>query len=114
MLQHQPFLGHWSRRKALSILFVQSKLGGIMDCLWITLADPDPATNGQLIYSQGLIRAARGAGASLCVVGLSRREKLDRPLDAVGLAWQLGEERSWPRWRRTLRSLPEIAQRGVS
>ena len=85
-----------------------------MNWLWVTLADPDPATNGQLIYSEGLIRAARGAGASLCVVGLSRREKLDRPLDAVGLAWQLGEERSWPRWRRTLRSLPEVAQRGVS
>src|SRR6185312_13873963 len=85
-----------------------------MNWLWVTLADPDPATNGQLIYSEGLIRAARDAGASLCVVGLSRREKLDRPLDAVGLAWQLGEERSWPRWRRTLRSLPEVAQRGVS
>ena len=85
-----------------------------MNWLWVTLADPDPATNGQLIYSEGLIRAARGAGASLCVVGLSRREKLDRPLDAVGLAWQLGEERPWPRWRRTLRSLPEVAQRGVS
>jgi glycosyltransferase involved in cell wall biosynthesis len=85
-----------------------------MNWLWVTLADPDPATNGQLIYSEGLIRAARDAGASLCVVGLSRREKLDRPLDAVGLAWQLGEERPWPRWRRTIRALPEAAQRGVS
>jgi glycosyltransferase involved in cell wall biosynthesis len=85
-----------------------------MNWLWVTLADPDPATNGQLIYSEGLIRAARDAGASLCVVGLSRREKQDRPIDAAGLAWQLGEERSWPRWRRTLRSLPDAAQRGVS
>src|SRR5579872_2124967 len=24
-----------------------------MKCLWITLADPDPAVNGQLIYSKG-------------------------------------------------------------
>ena len=31
-----------------------------MNWLWVTLADPDPATNGQLIYSEGLIRAARG------------------------------------------------------
>ena len=29
-----------------------------MQCLWLTLADPDPATNGQLIYSKGLIEAA--------------------------------------------------------
>jgi glycosyltransferase involved in cell wall biosynthesis len=85
-----------------------------MNWLWVTLADPDPATNGQLIYSEGLIRAAHDAGASLCVVGLSRREKLDRPPDAAGLAWQLGEERAWPRWRRTIRALPEAAQRGVS
>jgi glycosyltransferase involved in cell wall biosynthesis len=82
--------------------------------LWVTLADPDPATNGQLIYSEGLIRAARDAGASLCVVGLCRREKQDRPRDAAGLAWQLGEERPWSRWRRTIRALPEAAQRGVS
>jgi len=85
-----------------------------MNWLWVTLADPDPATNGQLIYSEGLIRAARDAGASLCVVGLSRREKQDRPVDAQGLAWRLGEEQSWPRWRRTIRALPEAAQRGVS
>jgi glycosyltransferase involved in cell wall biosynthesis len=85
-----------------------------MNWLWVTLADPDPATNGQLIYSDGLIRSACDAGASLCVVGLSRHEKPDRPHDAAGLAWQLGEERSWPRWRRALRPLPEAAQRGVS
>ena len=59
-----------------------------MDCLWITLADPDPATNGQLIYSEGLIRAARGAGASLCVVGLAAaRSPIGRSMP--GLAWRL-------------------------
>ena len=45
-----------------------------MHCLWLTLADPDPATNGQLIYSKGLIEAARDAGATLRVIGLARRE----------------------------------------
>lgn len=29
-----------------------------MDRLWLALADPDPATNGRLIYSKGLIEAA--------------------------------------------------------
>ena len=43
-----------------------------MQCLWLTLADPEPATNGQLIYSKGLIEAARGAGATLRVIGLAR------------------------------------------
>jgi glycosyltransferase involved in cell wall biosynthesis len=85
-----------------------------MDVLWITLADPHPATNGQLIYSEGLIQAARGACANLCVVGLARTEKADRPADEPGLAWRLGDERRAPRWRRALRAMPEGAQRGIS
>jgi glycosyltransferase involved in cell wall biosynthesis len=85
-----------------------------MDCLWITLADPEPATNGQLIYSQGLIGAAREAGARLCVVGLARTEKPDRPVDQPDLMWRLGEEKRAPRWRRALRAMPEAAQRGMS
>ena len=85
-----------------------------MECLWITLADPKPATNGQLIYSEGLIEAARAAGAALTVVGLARTEKPDLPTDQAGLAWRLGEEIRWPRWRRALRTLPEVAQRGAS
>jgi hypothetical protein len=85
-----------------------------MDCLWITLADPEPATNGQLIYSEGLIQAARGAGAALCVVGLRRREKPDLPADQADLVWRLGEEKRVPAWRRGLRAMPEVAQRGIS
>ncbi len=85
-----------------------------MECLWITLADPDPATNGQLIYSQGLIRATRAAGAALCVVGLARLEKSDLPADEPGLTWRLGAEVHWPGWRCAMRSLPNAAQRGIS
>jgi glycosyltransferase involved in cell wall biosynthesis len=85
-----------------------------MDCLWITLADPDPATNGQLIYSEGLIRSARAANASLCVVGLGRTEKSEQPRDEPGLSWRLGAETYRPHWRRAIMALPEAAQRGVS
>jgi len=85
-----------------------------MDCLWITLADPEPATNGQLIYSKGLIEAAREAGARLCVLGLARSEKPGRPADQPDLMWRLGEEQRMPRWRRALRAMPEVAQRGLS
>ncbi|PJI40980.1 glycosyltransferase [Ferrovibrio sp.] len=43
-----------------------------MKCLWLTLADPEPRTNGQYIYSGGLIDALAGSGARLTVVGLAR------------------------------------------
>jgi glycosyltransferase involved in cell wall biosynthesis len=85
-----------------------------MHCLWITLADPEPATNGQLIYSEGLIQAMRSAGASLCVVGLSRMEKSVVPDDEHDLTWRLVKEERLPRWRRLLHPLPEVALRGVS
>jgi glycosyltransferase involved in cell wall biosynthesis len=85
-----------------------------MDCLWITLADPEPATNGQLIYSEGLIRAAREAGAALTVLGLARTEKPDLPADQPGLTWRLASETRWPAWRRALRTMPDVVQRGIS
>lgn len=85
-----------------------------MDCLWITLADPDPATNGQLIYSEGLIQAVRAAGASLCVLGLSRTEKSTLPADEHNLAWRLVKEEKLPRWKRLLNGKPEVALRGIS
>lgn len=43
-----------------------------MKTLWLTLADPVPAVNGQFIYSAGLIASAADAGATLTVVGLER------------------------------------------
>jgi hypothetical protein len=58
---------------------------GPMRLLWLTLADPDPPTNGQLIYSKGLILSAVAAGAELNVIGLSRDEKGWQPEDAPGL-----------------------------
>ncbi len=85
-----------------------------MHCLWLTLADPEPATNGQLIYSRGLIEAARRAGADLCVVGLVRPEKTAVPPDESGLAWRLVDERRQSRRQRLLRSLPDVASRGRS
>ncbi len=85
-----------------------------MRCLWLTLADPEPATNGQLIYSRGLIEATRRGGADLCVVGLVRPEKAMVPSDASGLAWRLVDERRQSRRQRLLRSLPDVALRGCS
>jgi glycosyltransferase involved in cell wall biosynthesis len=85
-----------------------------MQCLWLTLADPEPATNGQLIYSQGLIHAVRGAGADLCVIGLLRAEKAELPRDEKGLVWRLMGERPQSRRERLLQELPDVATRGRS
>jgi glycosyltransferase involved in cell wall biosynthesis len=83
-----------------------------MQCLWLTLADPEPATNGQLIYSQGLIEAACRAGVSLTVVGLARRER-SRPLhDPRGIDWRLADECVRPAWRRLVSLTPKVAERG--
>lgn len=85
-----------------------------MDCLWITLADPEPATNGQLIYSKGLIESVHAAGASLCVLGLPRPERDSARTDEADLVWRLTEEQKLPRWKRLLHPKPEVALRGVS
>lgn len=83
-----------------------------MHCLWLTLADPDPATNGQLIYSKGLIEAARDAGATLRVIGLARRENPRTVCDLLGIDWRLADEQVQSRWRRLLSSVPVVAHRG--
>jgi len=84
-----------------------------MDCLWITLADPDPAINGQLIYSKGLIESAHAAGAQLCVVGLTRSEKSLLPPDQPGLTWRLEEEQRLSRRERWMSPLPDVGLHGA-
>lgn len=83
-----------------------------MQCLWLTLADPDPATNGQLIYSKGLIEAARDAGAMLRVLGLARRESPRSVCNLLGIDWRLADEQAHSPWRRLLSPMPVVAQRG--
>lgn len=85
-----------------------------MDCLWITLADPDPAVNGQLIYSKGLIEGLHAAGVRLCVVGRNRPDNPIERNDASGIAWRLTDGRRLPRWRRLLSSMPDVAIGGYS
>src|SRR5215212_3254976 len=83
-----------------------------MHCLWLTLADPDPATNGQLIYSKGLIEAARDAGAALRVIGLARRESPRTVCQLLGIDWRLADEQAQSWWRRQLSPIPVVAHRG--
>ena len=83
-----------------------------MQCLWLTLADPEPATNGQLIYSKGLIEAACRAGASLTVIGLARPENPRPSAEARTIDWRLADERRKSARRRLLARDPTAAQRG--
>jgi glycosyltransferase involved in cell wall biosynthesis len=85
-----------------------------MDCLWLTLADPKPAINGQLIYSKGLIESAHRAGASLCIIGLSRPQESAPRRDQGGLVWRLTAIRKRSRRQRLLSDKPEIALRSCS
>ncbi len=85
-----------------------------MDCLWLTLADPEPAINGQLIYSKGLIESAHRAGASLCIIGLSRPRESPPRHDQSGLVWRLTAIRKRSRAERLLSGKPEIALRSYS
>lgn len=82
-----------------------------MQCLWITLADPEPATNGQLIYSKGLIEAACDAGASLTVIGLARPQTQRSPIDPCGIVWHLGRERPKSSLQRLVSRDPSAAGR---
>ncbi len=83
-----------------------------MQCLWLTLADPEPATNGQLIYSKGLIEAACRAGASLAVIGLARPDNPRPSAEARTIDWRLADERRKSAGRRLLARDPTAAQRG--
>jgi glycosyltransferase involved in cell wall biosynthesis len=83
-----------------------------MQCLWLTLADPEPPTNGQLIYSNGLIEAARHAGASLVVIGLARPDNPRASADPRGIDWRLANERRKSSGRRLLSRDPMTTQRG--
>ena len=82
-----------------------------MRCLWLTLADPDPPTNGQFLYSQGLIDAAAGAGCRLSVVGLTRRESRPRPDSSGAIGWHLADEQPRPVWASSFSPLPQITFR---
>ena len=85
-----------------------------MDCLWLTLADPDPAINGQLLYSKGLIESMHQAGASLCVIGRLRPNEAPPRQDQSGLVWRLTAPRKTSRLECLLSGKPELALRSYS
>ncbi len=82
-----------------------------MGCLWLTLADPEPAINGQFIYSAGLISSVAQAGMNLTVLGLAREPGARRRRVSDGIDFLLAEDRPMPRWERLLSTAPMVATR---
>src|SRR5262245_56445943 len=80
-----------------------------MHCLWITLCDPDPMTNGQFIYSGGLIRSVAFAGATVTALGLARGKPAKA--EEANIRWRLTEGVPLPRWRRLASRYPLAALR---
>jgi hypothetical protein len=78
-----------------------------MDCLWLTLAYVDPPTNGQLIYTKGLMDSAARAGLRLTPWAM--RPSLNPP---PGLQHVPLQPRS--RWQRALSVEPTVAAYGHS
>lgn len=79
--------------------------------LWLTLAAPDPPTNGQFIYSRGSIAAAEAAGIALDFVALARPEAGSSCLGAQAPNWWLGTDGSRSRWSSLISTLPHMANR---
>jgi len=83
--------------------------------LWLTLADPEPKINGQLIYSGGLMQAVAAGGAELLAIGLDRHGENDSPPSArQNIRWQLHRRHRHAAWRRLVSPLPNLALYGAS
>ncbi len=78
--------------------------------LWLTLAVPDPPTNGQFLYSKGLIQAAASAGVSLDIVALGRPYDAPQHKIADGLhRWWIAHDPPRSRWASLVSPLPHMA-----
>jgi glycosyltransferase involved in cell wall biosynthesis len=78
-----------------------------MDCLWLTLAYVDPPTNGQLIYSKGLMDSVARAGVRL--TSWAMRPSRNPPAGLHEVPSQAHE-----RWRRVLSATPVVGAQGRS
>ncbi|MBV9330426.1 MAG: glycosyltransferase family 4 protein [Alphaproteobacteria bacterium] len=82
-----------------------------MRCLWLTLADPDPPLDGQLVYSGGLVRAFADTGAKVTVIGLRSEKGTARTGCEGNIRWQIPDSRQRPRWTSLTSALPHMASR---
>lgn len=83
--------------------------------LWLTLADPEPANNGQFLYSSGLIRAVAAAERQieLHVLGLYRYDQAaGRKVPfARNIALHLTDDAPRSKWASRFGRWPQVAMR---
>lgn len=83
-----------------------------MKFLWLTVADPEPPTNGQYIYTGGLIGALADAGIELDVLALARPStKVAAGTQDGQIRWWLAEHRPRSKWASLISPLPHQANR---
>ena len=86
-----------------------------MKLLWLTLADPDPPTNGQFLYSAGLVEATAAAGADVEVVGLDRPDARHRDgHSSKRISWSLAAHCPRSRWLGLVARTPFLAFRTMT
>lgn len=84
-----------------------------MKCLWITRKYPRPTNSGELIYSDGLVRATAAAGVALTVIAhdneeipLGNAENEGVFIDPDGVEWRLGDASLGSRLRSLVTPYP--------
>jgi glycosyltransferase involved in cell wall biosynthesis len=83
-----------------------------MQCLWLTVTDPDPRHNGQMLYSGGLIDAMADVGVEVDVLCLTRSEARRRSGMQEGrVRWWVADDHPLSRWASLVSPLPNIARR---
>lgn len=86
-----------------------------MRCLWVTLTDPDPRHNGELIYSGGLIDAVSSAGAELDVLSSARKGSPHHYGQKDGsVTWWTVDHKVRPGWSSVASMLPFLAYRAAA
>jgi glycosyltransferase involved in cell wall biosynthesis len=78
--------------------------------LWLTLCHPDPQTNGQFLYSGGLVRAVASTGAQVAALGLLRSDT-PSPRAEANIEWTLAADLPASRLWRAMSLFPLHAQR---
>ena len=81
--------------------------------LWLTMAVPEPPTNGQFLYSKGLIAAATAAGLSLDIVAVNRPAAISEHeiASAPRQRWWIARDGERSHWASLVSSLPHLANR---
>lgn len=94
---------------------IEHGLGGMVRVLWLTLNEPNPRHNGQLIYSGGLIDSIAGRDVEIEVLCLARPGTRRRGNHRDGnIRWWIAEDHPRSHLSSLVSRLPHVAKRTVT